>query len=323
MFEGRRILVTGGGGFIGSHLVKRLVELNADVNIVARNIKNLWRLKEVLPVISIHSADIQKREEIDFLVSNIKPEYIFHLSAYGVSSEDRDIYKALDTNVYGIIHVLNAGIKYGCKRFINIGTCAEYGNKKDSITEDFSLNPVDIYGSTKAAATVIAHQIAGENHIEIVTLRLFGVFGEYESRHKIFCHAIMTLLEDKDLELTSCSQIRDYCYVQDIIEAIIRAAADDKVANEVFNVGSGEAYPLKYYIELIHDLMKSKRKLLFGALEDRRPELWHPIPDICKIKRKLGWRPEKCLDENLLKTISWYKNNFQYYIKKAEIKGVD
>ncbi len=312
MLEGKHILVTGGGGFIGSHLVKKLIELNADVSIISRHTKSLWRIKRVLPAIYVHEADIQERERVDYLMSVIKPEYIFHLSAYGVSSEDRDIYKAIDTNVYGTIHVLNAGIKYGCRKFINIGTCAEYGNKKGFITEDLCLNPVDIYGSTKAAATVIAHQIAGESHTDIVTLRLFGVFGEYEPRHKIFCHTILTLLEEKDLELTACSQIRDYCYVKDVIEAIILAAENEKAVNEVFNVGSGKAYSLRYYIELIHSLMKSKRKLLFGALENRRFELWHPIPDIHRIKEVLGWQPKECLEESILKTISWYQNNQNY-----------
>lgn len=313
MFKDKKVLITGGGGFIGSHLVKKLIELNADICVVKRNTRIPWRLeKEIDRIQKMITIDITDHV-INQVILQYKPDFIFHLAAYGVDSKEKDYYLALNTNVIGIVNIMNAAIKAGCKKIINIGTCAEYGDVRKDITENICLNPVNIYGSTKAAATIIAHQMAKEADIDIVTLRLFGVFGEAEDRHKIFCHTILELLEGKDVELTSCAQFRDYCYVADVIRAIILATQNNIVKNEIFNIGYGKAFPLKYYIDLIHQKIGSNQKLLYGAIENRKNELWFPKPDISKIKTILGWEPIYPLEEGIANTIEWYKENRQYY----------
>lgn len=312
--NGKRALVTGGGGFIGSHLVKKLISLDSKVGVVTRATKPLWRLENEIERIDTFKEDIRNKENLKNVFIKFKPDIIFHLAGYGVQIAENDVEKAIETNVIGITNVIRLAKDIGCKKIVNIGTCAEYGDSKESLSEDTCVHPINIYGSTKAAATIIGRQMAKENEIDMITLRLFGVFGESEPRHKIFCHTIMTLLEEKDMLLTSCEQYRDYCYVGDIVRAMIMAGDNVEIKNEIFNVGTGNAFPLRYYIEKIHNILSSKNKLLFGHIENRKNELWFPNPDVNKIKAMLGWKPIYKLDDSIKKTISWYVENKNYYM---------
>ncbi|MCG8485587.1 MAG: NAD-dependent epimerase/dehydratase family protein, partial [Clostridia bacterium] len=262
----------------------------------------------------IFKGDISNKENLKNTFIEFKPDIIFHLAGYGVQVAENNIDKAIETNIIGTTNVIRLAKDIGCKRIVNIGTCAEYGDSKETLSENTCVHPINIYGSSKAAATIIGHQIAKENEIDMITLRLFGVFGESEPRHKIFCNTILTLLEEKDMMLTSCTQYRDYCYVGDIVRAMIMAVENTEVKNEIFNVGTGNGSPLRYYLERIHKILGSSQKLLFGHIENRKNELWFPNPDISKIKTMLGWEPIFKLDDSIEKTISWYAENKHYYM---------
>ena len=108
----------------------------------------------------------------------------------------------------------------------------------EPIHENMLLTPVDIYGSTKAAATILAHQIASENNINLITLRPFGIFGEGEEPHKIFSYIILRVLQHKDVNLTLCNQLRDYCYIENVIDACILAVENTTVQNEILILGA-------------------------------------------------------------------------------------
>lgn len=313
-FYNKKVLITGACGFIGSHLVKRLLSEKAKVFIIMKSTSNPWRIKAELHKVSINYTDIRDEAEVDMCIKAIKPDYVFHLAAYGVDSAQKVYSVAANINIIGIINILNSLKDIGLERFINIGSCAEYGDRMEIISEDSCLAPVSIYGSTKACATILAHQIANENHINIVTLRPFGIFGESEERHKIFCHVIMSILENKDVNLTLCEQYRDYCYVENIIDGMLMAAESKKVKNEIFNIGSGESHPLSYYIELIFKNIATEKKPNYGAIEYRKNEMWNPRPNISKIQSILNWEPRVALEDGILNTINWFKENKHSYL---------
>jgi nucleoside-diphosphate-sugar epimerase len=305
----KRVLITGGGGFIGYHIIKKLSEYNCDICIITLDGKTPSRLEEYNNI-TVKAANVSHYDEINACIDEYRPDFIFHLAAYGVNSADSEYHTAIDTNVIGIANVIFSAKASNCKKIINIGSCMEYGNTNEKMYEELCPHPVNIYGSTKAAASIIGHQLARELDIDMVTLRLFGVYGEGEERHKIFCHTISTLLEGNDLKLTPCTQYRDYCYVGDIANAAIMALQNDSIKNEIINIATGNALPLRDYIELIHKLMGSKNRLLFGSLPYRSTELFAPIADIKKAQKLLLWKPETSLEAGILKTIEWYKNLF-------------
>lgn len=311
MDNGAKVLVTGGFGFLGSHIVKRLIKENAKVFIIDLPKVDKYRLENYLNKVKVFEVDIQNSVEIDNILDSIKPDYIVHLASYGVNSKYKDPILAANINIIGSINIINSIIKIGCKKFINFGSSSEYG---DSIAkEDNILKPVDIYGSTKACATIILHQMAKENNINMVTLRPFGIFGEGEEPHKVFSYVIINLLKDNEVLLTNCQQYRDYCHVDNIVNAVFMAGLNNNISNEIFNIASGQSYPLKNYINLIYKLINKNKTPVYGYLEYRNVERFTPIADISKAKSVLGFDITVPLEEGLKKTILWYKNNIYKY----------
>lgn len=313
LFKDCRVLVTGGYGFIGSHLVQRLLKLQAKVGILTRESSNSWRLNNVLSSIEVYEADIRNKTQVQNTVKKFHPDYICHFAAYGVNPTHKDYMSAVETNVIGTINIIQAARLVDCKKIINLGSSSEYGNKTELIDENMVLTPVDIYGSSKAAATIIAHQIARENNINIITLRPFGVFGEMEAPHKLFAHIILQTLQSRNVDLTLCNQLRDYCYIDNIVDACILAIENDSVQNDIFNIGSGEVHQLKYYVELLFGHLQTDKKPNYGALPYRENERWVPKPNINKVKKMLSWEPKIDVEEGIVRTISWYKHNKHLY----------
>lgn len=313
-FENKKVLVIGGCGFIGSHLVTRLISYGAKIFIICRRNNSRYRIQDTLKEIEFYNVDITNSLEIDKYIKKITPDYVFHLAAYGVDSAQKEYIPAVNVNVMGTVNILNALKDIGCKKFINVGSCAEYGDINQIMTEDMYPNPVSIYGSTKAASTIIAHQIARENNISIATLRPFGIFGEGEEKHKLFCYVILSILENKDANLTPCEQFRDYCYVENIVDGLLLAAENDTIKNEIFNIGNGVSFPLRYYIDLIFREIGTNKKPNWGSIQYRENEMWNPTPDINKIQSILNWKPRIDVEEGIKRTISWFKDNRQLYI---------
>ncbi len=316
-FKNKRVVVTGANGFIGSHIAKRMAKEGAEIFIIVREDSDLWRIEQEKKDVSIYKGDIRNKDFVEASINSIKPEYVFNIAAYGVDSRQKDYSTAVYTNVVGIVNMLEAVIKTGCKKFINTGTSMQYGNKEGIISEELRLTPSNIYGSSKAAATIIAHQIAAENNIDIATLIPFGVFGEMEGSHKFFPHIILSVLKNKDVDLTLCEQYRDYCYIENIIDGLLLAALKDDIKNEIFNIGSGTVQQLNYYVDMIFKNIKTDRKPNYGAVPYRKNDLWCPQPDVNKIKKILGWEPEISLEDGVNRTVQWFKANHHKY----DLKG--
>lgn len=312
-YDRKRVLITGANGFIGSHILERMIEYNAELSIILRESSDLWRIEDYLGSVNVYYADIRDLDDVSNCIRKIKPEIIFHMAAYGVDARKNNIYEAIDTNIIGTVNLLHAIGKIGCEKFVNTGTSMQYGNKEGFIDEESNYTPNNIYGSTKAASTILAHQIANEMDIDITTIIPFGVFGEKEGSHKFFPQVILSVLNNKEVKLTPCMQQRDYCYVENIVDGFIMAAETGKTRNMILNIGSGVTLPLKYYVELIIKEMNMEAKVNYGALEYRKNDLWNPKVNIDRIKKVLGWYPKISLEEGIKMTVGWYKNNFHYY----------
>jgi nucleoside-diphosphate-sugar epimerase len=307
-FENKRVLVTGGFGFIGSHLVRRLLQEKAHVAVLVRETSNPWRIQDVLKDVQVLTTNIQDTGGVVNAVVHYSPHYIFHLAAYGVNSNQNNYRDALQINMVGSLNIVLAAKAAGCEKIINIGSSSEYGDKTEIINEDTELAPVDLYGQTKAMGTVISHRIALESGTPIVTLRPFGVFGEGEDDHKLFGYIIKNLLANQDIKLTSCEQYRDYCYVGNLIDGMIMAALEPSVQNDIFNIASGKVFPLKHYITLIYKHIQTNQEPQYGTIPNRINERNCPLPDISKIKNTLHWKPAITLEEGIIRTINWYKD---------------
>ncbi|WP_312097721.1 NAD-dependent epimerase/dehydratase family protein [Niallia sp.] len=308
--KNKKVLVTGAYGFIGSHLIKQLMKENVSIAVIVREQSSPWRVQEYLPHLKIYEANIQNRTEICRIIHEYQPDYIFHLAAYGTNPNNRSDLLALDTNIVGTMNILFAAKDTNCRKIICLGSSSEYGDKKEKIHEDMLLEPVDIYGSTKAASTIISHQLAQEYKLPIITLRAFNIFGEAEDNHKLFSHIIEKVLREEEVKLTTCDQYRDYTYVGNIIDGLILAATYEGDTNMILNIASGAAHPLRYFVDLIYQHLDTKQFPLYGAIPKRENERNAPIPDITKIQAILGWSPTISVEEGIKRTIAWYKNKY-------------
>lgn len=311
--KNKKVLVTGAYGFIGSHLIKQLVKENASIAVIIREHSNPWRVQEYLPHLKKYEANIQNRAAICRIIHEFQPDYIFHLAAYGTNPSNRNDLLAYETNIVGTMNILFAAKDTNCKKIICLGSSSEYGDKKEKIHEDMLLEPVDIYGSTKAASTIISHQLAQEYKLPIITLRAFNIFGEAEDNHKLFSHIIGKVLRGDAVKLTPCDQYRDYSYVGNIVDGLILAATYEGSNNMILNIASGNAHPLRYFVDLLYQHLGTNQVPLYGAIPKRENERNAPIPDITKIQEVLGWTPAVSIEEGIKKTIAWYKSYYHFH----------
>ena len=301
----RRVLVTGASGFIGSHLTRRLVQLGAEVIAWTASTQRLQRLSDVAGQIRLSQVDIRNFQQVQEACRKIQPEFVYHLAAYGVNYDEQDAVQAVAVNVQGTTHVLEALSEAGCRRIISTGTWAEYGAKDHPIREEEPLEPVGIYGCTKAAATTIALGIASLRRLPLTILRPFSIYGPGEGNYKFIPTVIQSCLKKQSPRLTSCRQIRDYIFIEDLVEAYLKAAEADAGSFPVLNVASGQPVALK---EIVFSILRHFPEVqpAFGALPDREQEIWSVQADVTRVKKTLDWHPAHSLERGIGLTVDWY-----------------
>ncbi len=313
----KRVLITGGGGFIGANFARRFSELGYKVYIVKQS-TNIWRLIEIKRQIKIYYIDLRDYNRLESFILKIRPKIILHFATYGAyPQKQQDAKKIIDTNLIGTINLVNAckKIKFDC--FINTGSSSEYGIKNKSMKETDLLEPNNLYGITKAAATMHCQYMSKKYDLPIVTLRLFSVYGYFEEKERLIPTIIKSCLENKKLKLSSANSVRDFIFIEDIIDAYLKAISNiQKIKGEIFNVGSGKQSTVNEIVNAIKEITHSTIKPQYGRIEMAQYEPKNWIADISKIKNKLGWQPKYNLRKGLEKNIEWFKKNFYVYEEK-------
>lgn len=312
-FAGKRVLVTGANGFIGSHLARRLVSEGAEVHILMREEGNTSRINDILKKITVWNGDISDYGSVRFCIKNSRPEIIFHLAA--MKNVDRDIAlidTMIETNLKGTLNLLRAIYeeKILLKCFINTGSSEEYGDGEVPFDETQREIPVSPYSASKVAATYFCQMYHKSIGLPIVTLRPFLTYGPDQGFDMFIPSLIMHCIRNEDFRMTSGEQTRDFIFIDDIIEAFLLAASMPEAIGEILNIGTGKENRIKDVAAMIINMTGSPIKLIFGSLEKRPGETDHFFCDNRKAEALLGWGPKTGLKEGLRKTIEWYKLNF-------------
>lgn len=312
--KNKRVLVTGGNGFIGSKIVERLVGLGNNPYLILREKSNKVRLASHLSDLNIFESDLTNRKKITSIVEKIKPEIIFHLASHGIYSytinEINNIQEMIDVNVQGTINLMYATKDMGYSVFINTGTCFEYGNSNFAFKEDFIPHPENFYGATKVAATLFAENFYKQYKLPIVTLRPFTVYGPGEDGRRFISATIKSCFRGESPKLASQRIIRDYIYIDDVVDAYILAAAKNrKLAGEVINISTGIPSAIQDVAKLIIKHTKAKNlKPDIGGFSLRTGEALSLVGSAQKAKALLDWEAKYSLQEGLLRTIAWIKS---------------
>ena len=309
-------LITGATGFIGANLTRHLVKKDVEVHILTRRESNRWRINSILNKVWEHRVDLRDYEPLRKVILKIKPRVIFHCATYGGYPLQREEDKILETNILGTINLLKAlsDIDYRC--FVNTGSSSEYGIKSRPMSEEDLLEPVSTYGASKAAATLFCQALAKREKRPIVTLRLFSPYGPYEEPTRLIPTVIVSCLKNENPRLSSPYGMRDFNFVEDIVDAYLKVIEMSNMAGEIFNIGCGEQHSVGEVVDTIIKLSGREVKPLWGSVPSRpnEPRLWQA--DISKAKGLLGWHPRYSLRQGLGKTIEWFERNIGLYDRK-------
>lgn len=310
-----RVLVTGAAGFIGSHLVQKLLDENFEVGIIKRSTSDIWRIKNLLRNIKVYDADIRNFKEVDKVILDFKPDVVVHLAYYyAVGPDSEEIIKLSNTNVLGTINLLESSKRNHIKRFINTSTCFVYENCGDNrLNETNNLKPINHYTLTKIQAEQACTYYAENSDLKIITLRIFPPYGPADNERRLIPFLIGSFLNNEKPKLTAGEQKWSFIYVSDIVDAYVKSILilDLPLKHEIFNVGNEQTISIRDIAIKIKTMLGSDVEAGLGELPYRGDELKFICADNNKAKTILKWEPKVGIDEGLKLTADWYKTFFK------------
>lgn len=310
--ESKKILITGASGFIGACLARKLAKNNS-VYLFLRDTSDLWRLKDMLKEFNIYNVDLTNREQTFECLKEIKPHYVYHLATYGAYSHQKDPKRMVDTNLFGTINLSDASMETNVSRFINISSSSEYGIKDSPMIEKDFAAPNNLYGITKNAATNYLTHLFREKNFSTTTFRIFAAYGYFDDKARLMPSVILSLLLNKSLHLSSPHSVRDFIFVEDIIEAFELASKSELAIGQILNLGNGKQHTIKDVVDLAKSLIDSSIQPQWGSLEKKQiePKSW--VADMNKTEKTLNWKPSFDLKKGLKKDIEWFSSNLDLY----------
>ena len=320
-WDGRKVLVTGGGGFIGSHLVDALVEKGAEVTALVRyNSRNDWgmlegRYRAGEGGLRVISGDVTDAGTVRRAMEG--QELVFHLAALiGIPYSYEAPESYVRTNLTGTLNVLQASLSAGVERVVHTSTSEVYGTAVYTpIDEAHPLQGQSPYSATKIAADKMAEAYHCSFDLPVVTLRPFNTYGPRQSARAVIPTIITQALTGNTVQLGSLDPVRDFTFVADTVRAFLLAAEKDGVVGRTIHTGSGVGISIGDLAGKILRQANPDARIITGE-ERVRPEKSEVMRLVCDnrlAREDLGWRPEVSLDEGLSRTIAWVREHLGGY----------
>jgi len=318
-WQNKRVLVTGAGGFIGSHLVERLVELGASVRaLIHYNALSSWGWLDFSPHrerVEVIMGDLTDRDLVFQAARNV--EIIFHLGALiAIPYSYQAPSSYVRTNIEGTLNILLAARDLKVARLVHTSTSEVYGTARYvPIDENHPLQGQSPYSATKIAADKLAEAFYCSYGVPVVIVRPFNTYGPRQSTRAVIPTIIGQCLTGDTIRLGHLHPTRDLNYVSDTVEGFLRAAAADNVLGQTINLGSGREISIGDLALLIARLLGKQVHIIIDERR-RRPEkseVERLLADNSKAKRLLGWEPRVSLEEGLIRTIDWMREHRRRY----------
>jgi dTDP-glucose 4,6-dehydratase len=318
-WKGRKVLVTGAGGFIGSHLAERLAVLGADVLALVRYTSGgRWGWLDQSP----------EKDDIEVILGDIRDffsvreamkdrEVVFHLAALiGIPYSYCAPQSYLHTNVEGTLNVLQAARELRTQRVLCTSTSEVYGSAKYvPIDEDHPLQGQSPYSASKIAADKLAESYVCSFETPVVVVRPFNTYGPRQSARAVIPTIITQALAGREVRLGSLFPTRDFNFVEDTVEGFLYAAVSDRAVGQVINFGTGVEVSIQELLGRIDGLLGKKLTLVDDSARIRpeNSEVQRLCADATKARELLGWSPRVGLEDGLRQTISWIERNLKGY----------
>ena len=310
-----KILITGGSGFIGSHLTARLVKDGHKIAITTKydSVYENIRLFKIWKKIKVIECDLRYSNSIN-KINDFGPDIIFHLAAYNdVKGSFSNYNEALESNLIATSNLLENIKKY--KQFIYISTSEIYGYQKNNVifSEKLQPHPISPYSIGKYSGELYAQMHMKHMKKPIKILRPFNVFGETQSNKAVIPELIEKFINNETVKITKGVQTREFNYVGNTVNLIIQASKEKRFFNNIVNISDGNEITIKELAKKIKELTKSKSKLIVGGLKERKTEIYKMKASVKKMKLYIPNVKLISFKEGLLKTIDWQRKQAELY----------
>lgn len=302
----RRVVVTGGTGFVGANLVRRLVADGYQTHLLVRPEFSSWRIDPIRDQISIHEVRLSDAERVTSTLKTIAPAWLFHLAADGAYSWQTDENRMYETNVVGTKSLLAAALDSGVETFVNTGSSSEYGRQDHAPAETEQGEAETTYGRTKAIATATCFYAAHMYAIRLCTLRLYSAYGPFEDPRRLLPSLIVHGRRGVFPPLVDPQTARDFVHVDDVVSAYLSAVQHQGTApGAIYNVGTGVQTTIGEVVDVARRVLNIPGEPQWGSMA---PRIWDTdtwVSDPRKIRAELGWKPRYTFEAGFRQTAAW------------------
>ena len=293
----KKILIVGGSGFLGFNLAKKLDSSKFKIFLLCKNKKSRpSKLKKAKYLY----CDLQNISKLNKVLST-NFDIIVNFSGNIDHQNKSETYK---THYQGVKNLVSLVRNKGVKLFIQAGSSLEYGNKKSPQVEQTRSSPISIYGKAKYLASRFL--LNKKNKFKVIILRMYQVYGPHQKKDRLIPQVINSCLQRKTFPCTEGKQIRDFLYVDDLCNLILKILKKNSLNSGIYNVGTEKPVSVKNVISKIVKFLK-RGEPNFGKIKMRKDEINYLYPNIKKVKKEFNWTPKVSLNKGLIKTIKFYE----------------
>jgi UDP-glucose 4-epimerase len=309
IFQGKPVLVLGAGGFIGRWAARLLHAQGARLHLAVRDVAAAERLFGRYKFTgTLHEVDLSQNGAVSQLVERVQPSMAFNLAGYGVDRSERDesLAEIINTRLpeelaLALADQQDAGaLPISDTILIHVGSALEYGEIAGDLAEESVPRATTLYGRTKLQGTLALQRVCRERGLPGVTARLFTVFGPGEHPGRLLPSLLESASGNETIALSAGNQRRDFCYVEDVAEGLLRLAGCRCEPGEIINLATGELASVRRFVEVAAEALGiDYTRLDFGAVATRSEEMSHDPVRIVRLKERTDWSPSSDLKDGI------------------------
>ena len=305
-----QVLITGGGGFIGAQLARKLVAAGIRPCLLVNSTSTgpSWRLRDIWASICVHEANLLDSQALEEQIRMHPPGIVYHLAAFTHAARSWPrAAECFRVNVEGTLNLVCSVARFSADcHIVYASTCEVYGRAESPQRAGASeLRPLTPYASSKLAGEDICRLYATRGDVFTSIVRIFNVFGPAQAPDRIIPEAIVAALHGRDLSVSSGTQTRDFVYLDDVIKGLLSLNTPVRHESQLVDFASGSPLSIRSVVERIYSAVSRNGRPLFGALSDRSNELWSVFGDPTDLRASLQG-PGTPFDEGLMCTLTWY-----------------
>ena len=301
----KSILIIGGSGFIGSKLIDFYLKKKFKVFSISKNKKSQKKIKNL----KNFYFDISNKKKCEVFFQKNFFHYVINLAGY---VDHRSFYiknnNIIESHFIGTLNTVYYLNKKILKKYLYIGSSDEYGSNISPQFETYREIPSSTYSFSKTASTHFLQMISKSENFPSSIIRIFLTYGPGQKENRFIPQIIKGCMKNSEFKTSSGIQMRDFCYIDDVVRAINLTLLSSKSKGKIYNVGFGKPIKIKDVVKTIKSLV-GKGKPVYGSFKLRKNENIKLFPSIKKITKEIGWKPKVKLHDGLIKTIKYYKNN--------------